>query len=85
MAERLIASVLKTEEQKCSVGSNPTLPAILIAESTRGLSHCAHNAAFVGSNPASASFLRTWCNGSTILSKRICQGSSPCVRAISSQ
>jgi len=31
MAERFIASVLKTEEQKCSVGSNPTLPATFIA------------------------------------------------------
>jgi hypothetical protein len=29
MAERFIASVLKTEVAKVTVGSNPTLPAIL--------------------------------------------------------
>lgn len=70
MAERLIASVLKTEEQKCSVGSNPTLPAILIAESTRGLSHCAHNAAFVGSNPASAILINNIGKEVKIMEKR---------------
>lgn len=59
MAEWSIASVLKTEGLKGSVGSNPTLSATLEnARIAQLVEHLTCNEDVVGSNPTAGSFFR---------------------------